>query len=84
MREIRPMPWDLIDRLGDTPFMPEGRDQPATPVGKVIPKPIDKQPRFDAPAWRAALAEYQDIPFMADGRDQGTIAGDDNSGGDGS
>ena len=81
MREIRPMAWDLIDRLGDTP---EGRDQPATPAGKVIPEPIDKQPRFDAPAWRAALAEYRDIPFMADGRDQGTMAGDDNSGGDGS
>jgi hypothetical protein len=81
MREIRPMPWGLIDRLGDTPFMPEGRDQPAMPAGKVIPEPIDEQQRFDAAAWRAALGEYQDIPFMEDGRDQGTITDDENSGG---
>jgi antitoxin VapB len=23
------MPWALIDQLGDTPFMPEGREQPS-------------------------------------------------------
>jgi len=84
MREIRPRPWDLIDRLGNTPFMPEGRDQPAMSTGKVIPEPIDKRQPFDAAAWRAALGEYQDIPFMEDGRDQGTIADDENSGGGGS
>jgi hypothetical protein len=84
MREIRPMPWNLIDRLGDTPFMPEGRDQPAMPAGKVIPEPIDEQQRFDAAAWRANLEQYRHIPFMEDGRDQGTIDGDRNSKGGGS
>jgi antitoxin VapB len=34
--EIRPMPWDQIDRLGDRPFMPEGRDQPAMPADRVV------------------------------------------------
>jgi hypothetical protein len=76
MREIRPMPWNLIDRLGDTPFMPEGRDQPDMPAGKMIFQPIDEQQRFDAAAWRAALGE--------DGRDQGTIADDENPEGGGS
>jgi hypothetical protein len=84
MREIKPMPRDLIDRLGDTPFMPEGRDQPVMPAGNVIPEPIDKLQPFDAAAWRATLGEYQDIPFMEDGRDQGTITDDENSRGGGS
>jgi antitoxin VapB len=34
--EIGPMPWDLIDGLGDKPFMPEGRDQPAMPSDRVV------------------------------------------------
>jgi hypothetical protein len=84
MREIGPMPWNLIDRLGDTPIMPEGRDQPAMPAGKVMPEPIEGQQPFDAAAWRSALAEYRDIPFMEDGRDQGTIVDDENSKGGGS
>jgi antitoxin VapB len=25
------MPWTAIDQLGDSPFMPEGREQPGTP-----------------------------------------------------
>ena len=25
------VPWDEIDRTGDNPFMPEGRDQPPLP-----------------------------------------------------
>jgi len=29
------MPWSVIDRIGDTPFMPEGRDQPAMPDDRV-------------------------------------------------
>lgn len=45
---------------------------------KVILEPIEKKP-FDAAAWRAALEEYRDIPFMEDGRDQGTILDDDNA-----
>jgi hypothetical protein len=84
MRNIRPIPWNLIDRLGDMPFMPEGRDQPANPAEQRIFQPIDGQQRFDAVAWRAALGAYQDIPFMDDGRDQGTIADDENSAGGGS
>jgi antitoxin VapB len=34
--EIRPMPWDQIDQLGDLPFMPEGRDQPTIPADRVV------------------------------------------------
>jgi antitoxin VapB len=34
--EVGPMPWDQIDRIGDTPFMPEGRDQPAMPADRVV------------------------------------------------
>ncbi len=34
--ELRPMPWDQIDRLGDMPFMPEGREQPAMPADRVV------------------------------------------------
>jgi hypothetical protein len=83
MPRVRPMPWDLIDRFGDTPFMPDGRDQPAMPADTAMPEPIDKPP-FDAAAWRAALNEYRDIPFMEDGRDQGTVIDDGNSGGGGS
>jgi len=30
----QPMPWGEIDRLGDTPFMPEGREQPDMPMGR--------------------------------------------------
>jgi antitoxin VapB len=30
------MPWDAIDALGDRPFMPEGRDQPAMPDDRVV------------------------------------------------
>jgi antitoxin VapB len=26
-----PMPWGAIDALGDTPFMPGGREQPESP-----------------------------------------------------
>jgi antitoxin VapB len=29
-------PWELIDRLGDKPFMPEGREQPEMPPDRVI------------------------------------------------
>ena len=30
-----PMPWALIDQTGDSPFMPEGREQPQMPAGRV-------------------------------------------------
>jgi len=30
------MPWAEIDRLGDTPFMPEGREQPRLPADHAI------------------------------------------------
>ena len=30
------VPWALIDQLGDKPFMPEGREQPAMPPDRVI------------------------------------------------
>jgi antitoxin VapB len=32
----REVPWDLIDALSDTPFMPEGRDQPAMPPDRDV------------------------------------------------
>ena len=34
--EIGPMPWDLIDGLGDAPFMPDGRDQPPLPADRLV------------------------------------------------
>jgi antitoxin VapB len=30
------MPWAIIDGKGDSPFMPEGRDQPAPPKDRVV------------------------------------------------
>jgi antitoxin VapB len=30
------MPWHQIDALGDTPFMPEGREQPAMPADRIV------------------------------------------------
>jgi antitoxin VapB len=30
------MPWALIDQLGDTPFVPEGREQPAIPDDREV------------------------------------------------
>jgi antitoxin VapB len=59
-------------------FRFEGTEVRVSKVGdKVILEPVGKTP-FDAAAWRASLAEYRDIPFMDDGRDQGTIVdGDD-------
>jgi antitoxin VapB len=54
-------------------FRFEGKEVRISKVGdKVILEPTEKRP-FDAVAWRASLAEYRDIPFMEDGRDQGTI-----------
>ena len=57
-------------------FRFEGTEVRVSKVGdKVILEPVDKKP-FDAAAWRAGLEQYRDIPFMADGRDQGTIVED--------
>jgi len=28
------MPWTAIDQLGDSPFMPEGREQPEMPADR--------------------------------------------------
>jgi len=30
------MPWELIDQLGDAPFMPEGREQPEMPADRAL------------------------------------------------
>ena len=30
------MPWALIDGTGDSPFMPEGREQPKMPRERVV------------------------------------------------
>ena len=30
------MPWATIDTLGDTPFMPEGREQPTMPADRSV------------------------------------------------
>jgi antitoxin VapB len=60
-------------------FRFDGNEVRVSKVGdKVILEPLTKQP-FDAEAWRAKLREYQDIPFMEDGRDQGTILDDIDS-----
>jgi antitoxin VapB len=34
LREVRSMPWALLDETGDRVFMPEGRDQPALPADR--------------------------------------------------
>lgn len=39
---------------------------------KVILEPMEKTP-FDVAAWRAKMEAYFEIPFMEEGRDQGTI-----------
>jgi antitoxin VapB len=58
-------------------FRFEGTEVRVSKVGdKVILEPLEKAP-FDAAAWRASLAKYRDIPFMEDGRDQGTIVDGD-------
>lgn len=62
-------------------FRFEGTEVRVSKVGdKVILEPVEKKP-FDAAAWRAGLAQYRDIPFMEDGRDQGTIVDDDDAAG---
>ena len=30
------MPWAELDKLGDRPFMPEGREQPAMPADRTV------------------------------------------------
>lgn len=60
-------------------FRFEGTEVRVSRVGdKVILEPTEKKP-FDPAAWRAGLDEYRDIPFMEDGRDQGTIVDDDDA-----
>jgi antitoxin VapB len=60
-------------------FRFEGTEVRVSKVGdKVILEPAVKKP-FDVAAWRAGLAKYRDIPFMEDGRDQGTILDDEDA-----
>lgn len=62
-------------------FRFKGTEVRVSKVGdKVILEPAEKKP-FDAATWCAKLEEYRDIPFMEDGRDQGTILDDDDSAG---
>ena len=57
----------------------EGEEVRVSKVGdKVILEPLEKPP-FDYAAWRAKLDAYLDIPFMEDGRDQGSILDEDGS-----
>jgi antitoxin VapB len=59
-------------------FRFEGTEVRVSKVGdKVVLEPIEKKP-FDATAWRAGFDKYRDIPFMEDGRDQGTILDDED------
>jgi antitoxin VapB len=52
-------------------FRFEGTEVRISKLGdKVVLEPVEKKP-FDAVAWRAGLEEFRDIPFVADGRDQG-------------
>jgi antitoxin VapB len=60
-------------------FRFEGTEVKVSKVGdKVILEPLKKAP-FDVEAWLAALDQYRDIPFMEDGRDQGSIIDDDHT-----
>jgi antitoxin VapB len=59
-------------------FRFEGTEVRISKVGdRVTLEPL-KKPPFDAHAWRAILEKYGHIPFMEDGRDQGTILGNRN------
>jgi antitoxin VapB len=59
-------------------FRFEGTEVRISKVGdKVTLEPLKKRP-FDAAAWRASLEKYRHIPFMEDGRDQGTILDDES------
>ena len=65
-------------------FRFDGTEVRVSKVGnKVILEPAEKK-SFDAGTWRARLEEYRHIPFMEDGRDQGTILDDRNLEGGGS
>jgi antitoxin VapB len=65
-------------------FRFEGSEVKVSKVGdKVILELIKKEP-FDVEAWFARPDKYKDIPFMEDGRDQGTILAYRNSEGGGS
>ena len=35
MHTASAMPWQLLDQTGDSPFMPDGRDQPNMPGDRV-------------------------------------------------
>lgn len=60
-------------------FRFEGTEVKVSKVGnKVILEPLDQKP-FDAAAWRAELERFREIPFMEDGRHQGTILDDDRT-----
>jgi antitoxin VapB len=39
MTPAESMPWAAIDQLGDSPFMPEGREQPEPPADRVVFEP---------------------------------------------
>lgn len=34
--DVKPMPWDVIDAIGDSSFMGQGRDQPSMPESRVV------------------------------------------------
>jgi antitoxin VapB len=34
--DVKPMPWDVIDAIGDRSFMGQGRDQPSMPESRVV------------------------------------------------
>jgi antitoxin VapB len=58
-------------------FRFEGTKVRISKVGdKVVLEPM-KKPPFDVDAWFARLDQFRDIPFMEEGRDQGTILDDD-------
>ena len=57
-------------------FCFEGTEVRVSKVGdKIVLESMKKKP-FDVAAWRAGFEKYHDIPFMEDGRDQGTIVDD--------
>jgi hypothetical protein len=48
------MPWDLIDQMGDSPFMPNGREQPGS--DESVPIPLSAEEREAIAASKAAAA----------------------------
>lgn len=62
------MPWALIDGTGDSPFLPEGREQQEMSTANFDSAANPKPPlQIDVEAWFARLDELGARDFLPDG-----------------